>query len=113
LDREARLTTLDSPPVVTVLHNTPYGVMVRWFRDLDGARNQQAQLTATIAGVFVGIPSTSSWISLTDIPDSWLAAARAAHETLKAGGDVSGLATHQSRFPGGGGPLDPVTPDED
>lgn len=92
-----------NPPVVTVLDNTPAGTLVRWFRNLDDARNQGHSLAATSGGVSLG-----GGVDLTDVPDEWIAAARAAHRALKDGVDVSHLATHRSRFPGGSGPLDPV-----
>jgi hypothetical protein len=89
------------PPVVVVLDNTLSGVMVRWFSSLGDANNNRAALTATARGVVVSA-------YLTGVPDEWVAAARAAHRALKDGADVSHLATHRSRFAGGGGPLDPV-----
>lgn len=95
----------DPQPVVTVLENTPGGTLVRWFRSLGDARNQAYVLVATAGRVFLGGGG-----DLTDVPDEWIAAARAAHRALADGADVSHLATHRSRFPGGGGPLEPVTP---
>lgn len=96
----------DPQPVVTVAERTPDGIMVRWHRTVGDARTMNPVLTATQLGVMV-----STYV--TDVPDEWLAAAKAAHQALKGGSDeqlaaVSRLATHRNRFPGGGGPLDPV-----
>ncbi len=94
----------DTPePVITVIGNGIDGPSIRWHRTLDDARKMHAVVEATADGVRV-------WGYLTSVPEEWVGAAKAAHKTLAAGGDVSGLATHRSRFEGGGGPLDPVDP---
>lgn len=94
----------DQQPVVTVIGNSPDGTMVRWHHTPDDARNMRAVLIATREGVLV-------YEFLTEIPDEWVAAAKAAHRALVAGADVSHLATHRTRFPGNSGPLEPVTPE--
>lgn len=98
-----------APPVVIVLDRpATHGTLVRWFRSLDDARNQRHVLAVTIGGVTLGYGELGGVLSLTDVPDEWIATARAAHRALKDGADVSHLATHRHRFDGGGGPLDPV-----
>lgn len=93
-----------APPVVTVLDKTLDGAMVRWSRTVDDAREMLAVLVATREGVKVG-----PRVYLTEIPEEWVAAAKAAYRALADGAGVSHLATHRYRFQGGG-PLDPVTP---
>jgi hypothetical protein len=91
-----------TPPVVTIFENTiGGGPAVRWHRTLDDARQMRAVVVASRQGV--SIPGY-----LTDVPDEWVSAARAAHRAIRDSADVSHLATHRSRFEGGGGPLDPV-----
>ena len=93
----------ESKPVVTVVERTPEGTQVRWHHTLDDAVHMQPILVVTVGGVSLG----TGW-HLADVPPEWLAAAQDAYRALRNGTDVSHLATHRSRFPGGGGPLDPV-----
>ncbi len=88
-------------PVVIVYGATPSGPTVRWHRSVRDAAHMNAALSVSRHGVaVVGY--------LTDVPDEWVAAAKAAYRALLDGADVSHLATHRAQFPGGGGTLVPV-----
>lgn len=92
-----------SDPVITVKATIMDGTVVRWHRNLNAAEIHLPTLSASHNGVMV------HGEYLTDVPDTWITAAREAHETLRADrdADMTHLATHRNRgFPNG--PLVPV-----
>lgn len=103
VERGGSAVVSEKKPVVTVVERTPEGTQIRWHHTLDDAVHMRPVLVATAGGVSLGAGR-----HLADAPPEWLAAAQAAHRTLRDGADVSHLATHRSRFPGGGGPLTAV-----
>ncbi|WP_395109806.1 hypothetical protein [Actinomadura sp. SCN-SB] len=76
-------------PVVTVTHTIMDGPVVRWYRDLTAAELNSCLLSASRTGVMI-----HGEVYLHDLPAEWITAAELAHKSLKAGADVSGLATH-------------------
>lgn len=67
------------------------GQVVRWYITESAARNGDESLSASRNGVRV-------FGYLDDIPAEVLEQAKAAYETLRAGGDVEELATHRMRM---------------
>ena len=79
-------------PVVTVTHTIMGmgGPVVRWYRNLTAAELNICLLSASRTGVMI-----HGEVYLHDLPAEWITAAELAHKSLKAGADVSGLATHR------------------
>lgn len=94
---------MTEPPVITVTATVMDGQVARWHRTVEAATIHRAMLSASRNGVSVHAEY------LTDVPQEWIDAARAAHAELAAdrGADMRRLATHRNRgF--GNGPLVPV-----
>lgn len=94
-------------PVITVTATLMDGQVVRWHRSVDDASIHRSVLSASRSRVGVSAED------LTDVPDEWIAAARAAHTELKTNrsADLRRLATHVNRGPSNG-PLVPITDEE-
>jgi dihydrodipicolinate synthase/N-acetylneuraminate lyase len=92
-----------SDPVITVTATVMDGQVARWYRSVEDATIHRAVLSASRSGVSVYAEF------LTDVPQEWIDAAKAAHAELAAdrNADVRHLATHRNRgF--SNGPLEPV-----
>lgn len=89
--------------VITVNTTIMQGTCVRWYRDVGQAANHRPVLSASREGVAVHAQY------LTSIPETWVAAAKRAHQQLARDrqADMSRWATHVNRGPSNG-PLVPV-----
>lgn len=97
--------TQDETPtaVVIVTPTIIDGTVVHWYRTVEAVEYRNSEvLSASRNGVLVG-----SGTYLHTIPKPWLEAAEQAHEDLKAGRDMSRLATHITQF-GRRGDVEPI-----
>jgi len=72
--------------IVIVIPTIMDGQVLRWYLGRDAVENGDEMLSASRNGVQVFVD---------DVPDEVMAQAKAAYDTLRRGGDASGLATHR------------------